>query len=128
MVDIKGGDEFYLDLYQVKEVHLRDAVSTDGFVNKVPHIENKFLINPPKSYLEKDNVEVIAHRRIKLQIMEVNKVGGRVAEQHYLIGMRIVEGNKTSPVFHIMVRNDKEFKEKIIKELEYYLKTSSLIT
>ena len=60
--------------------------------------------------------------------MEVNKVGGKVAEQHYLIGLRIVEGNKTSPVFHIMVRNDKEFKEKIIKELEYYLKTSSLIT
>jgi len=128
MVDIEGGDEFHFDLYHVKEITYKLTTDAHGNTIEIPQVKDKFLINPTRSSIERENVEVISRKRIKLQIMEVNKVGGKVAEQHYLIGLRIVEGNKTSPVFHIMVRNDKEFKEKVIKELEYYLKASSLIT
>jgi len=128
MVNIKGGDEFHFDLYHVKEITYKIATDTHGNTIEIPQAKDKFIVNPPKSAIEKENVEIISRKKIKLQIMEVNKVGGKIVEPHYLIGMRIVDGNRTTPVFHIMVRNDKEFKEKVIKELEYYLRTSSLIS
>ncbi len=128
MVKVEGGDEFYFDLYYVKEHYYKEAVGKDGIVNKIPVTKCKFLINPDDKYLNQPHVEVVSHRRIKVQIMEINRVGGIVAEPRYLIGLRFVDGNKTTPVFHIMVKNDKEFREKVVKELEYYLKTSSLIT
>ena len=128
MLKVKGGDEFYLDLYYVKEHHLEEVIGKDGIVNKIPVTKARFLINPDEKYLNRENVEVVVHRRIRVQIMEVNRVGGRIVEPRFLIGLRFVEGNKSTPVFHIMVKNDEEFRERVIKELEYYLKTESLIT
>jgi len=127
MVKVDRGDTFHFDVYYVKEHYLKEAVGKDGIVNKIPVVKGRFLINPSNSYLNKENVEIVSHRVIKVQIMEVNSVGGKVVEQRYLIGMRFIDGNKTTPVFHIMVKNDKELKEKIAKEVEYYLKTSCLI-
>jgi len=128
MLKVKGGDEFYLDLYYVKEHYLEEVVGKDGIVNKIPVTKARFLINPDEKYLNRENVEVVVHRRIRVQIMEVNKVGGKIVEPRFLIGLRFVEENKSTPVFHIMVKNDEEFRERVIKELEYYLKTESLIT
>jgi len=128
MVDVEGGDEFHFDLYHVKEITYKLTTDAHGNTIEIPQVRDKFLINPPRSSIEKENVEVISRKRIKLQIMEVNKVGGKIVEPRYLIGMRIVDGNKITPVFHIMVRDDKEFREKVIKELEYYLKVSKLLS
>jgi len=127
MVKVKSGDTFYFDLYYVKEHHAKEVVGKDGIVNKIPVVKGKFLVNPSNRYLNQENVEIVSHRKVKVQIMEVNRVGGKLVKPHYLIGMRFVDKNKTTPVFHIMVKNDKEFKEKVVKELEYYLKTSCLI-
>jgi len=125
MLKVKGGDEFYLDLYYIKEHHLEEVVGKDGIVNKIPVTKARFLINPDEKYLNRENVEVVVHRRIRVQIMEVNRVGGRIVEPRFLIGLRFVEGNKSTPVFHIMVKNDGEFRERVIKELEYYLKVNA---
>jgi len=127
MVKVKGGDELYFDIYYVKEHYLKEVVGKDGIVNKIPYTIGKFVVNPDDRYLNKPNVEVIARRRIKVQIMEVNVVGGKLIKPRYLIGLRFKEDNKTTPVFHIMVKDDEEFKERLIKELEYYLKVSCLI-
>lgn len=128
MLKVKNGDRFQLDIYYIKEHKLVDAVGKDGIVNKIPIVEAKFLINPSDEYLNKPNVEVVAKRTIVLQIAEVNRVGGGSIEPHYLIGMRIKDGNRVTPTFHILVKDDNEFRERVKKELEYYLKTVSLIT
>jgi len=128
MVKIKGGDELYLDVYYVKEYQLKEVVGKDGIVNKYYSVDAKLLLNPDKKYLNRENVQVVSHKVIKVQIMEVNRVGGKLVEPHYLIGLRFVEGNKATPVFHIMVKNDEEFKQKLAQELRYYFKTASLIT
>jgi len=128
MLKVKSGDRFHFDLYYVKEHYLEDVVGKDGIVNKIPVTKARFLINPDRKYLNRENVEVVSHRSIIAQIVEVNIVGGRLVTPRYLIGLRFKDKDKTTPVFHIMVENDDEFRKKLVKELEYYLKTESLIT
>ena len=126
MVKVKSGDEIYLDVYYVKEYQLKEVVGKDGIVNKYYSVDAKLLLNPDKKYLNKENVQVVSHKVIKVQIMEVNRVGGEVIEPSYLIGLRFVEGNKATPVFHIMVKNDDEFQHRIVQELRYYFKATSI--
>jgi len=122
MLSVKNADVIPLDVYYVKEI--KETIEKNG--KKITEIERKTIINPKDEYLNQDNVMVERVRRIRVKIMEVNEVGGMVAPKMYLVGIRICEDNYESPTFHLLVRDDKEFKQRLIKEIEYYLNTSHL--
>lgn len=123
MVELKGGEKFSFELYLVKEYHEKKVVKPDGTEDKFYSVDTKFLVNPKPQEINKPNVEVIVKRDIIFEIREVNQVGKIPELKSYLIGCRIVDGRYRSPVFHIRVRNDQELREKILKEVKYYLKT-----
>ena len=122
MLSVKNADVIPLDVYYVKEI--KETIEKDG--KKLTEIERKTIINPKDEYLNQDNVVVERVRRIRVKIMEVNEVGGIVAPKMYLVGLRICEDDYESPTFHLLVKNDEEFKRRLIKEIEYYLNTSHL--
>ena len=122
MLSVKNADVIPLDVYYVKEI--KETIEKDG--KKLTEIERKTIINPKDEYLNQDNVVVEKVRRIRVKIMEVNEVGGIVAPRMYLVGLRICEDDYESPTFHLLVKDDEEFKRRLIKEIEYYLNTSHL--
>ena len=122
MLSVKNADVIPLDVYYVKEI--KETIEKDG--KKLTEIERKTIINPKDEYLNQDNVVVERVRRIRVKIMEVNEVGGIVAPKMYLVGLRICEDDYESPTFHLLVENDEEFKRKLLKEIEYHLRTSHL--
>jgi len=120
-----------MDKYQTGDCLDTTIAYVEEITYKDDQVESKQLktvINPSEEYLNQENVKVRAKRTIKVQIMEVNKVGGRLVKPSYLVGVRLIDGDKVTPVFHIRCKTDEEFRERIIKEIKFYLRTSKLLS
>jgi len=119
MLEYETGDTINTTIAYVEEIVYKD--------DKVEEKKLKTVINPSDEYLNKDNVKVRAKKTIKAQIMEINRIGGRLVKPSYLVGLRLIDGDIVTPVFHIRVRNDEEFKQKLLNEIKFYLKTRHLL-
>lgn len=113
--EIKAPQDFSFKIYYVKE-----KVGENS-------IEGKILINPPKEYLEREDVEVVSERKITLHIVEVITVGKRIKTRRTIFGVVLEDGSYVSPTFHIVVKHGEDLRKKLYDEVVYYLKIRGVL-
>ena len=128
MLEANSGEKIEFNVYYIKEHKEQEVIRPDGSKSVIHSVDAKVVVNPTQEELSKQNIEVVSKRTIILEILEVNKVGAKLAMTAYLVGCRIIDGNFVSPVFHIFVRNTEELKRKVMAEVQFYLRTKHLIT
>jgi len=65
---------------------------------------------------------------ITIRIVEVAEWRMPWGERYYLVGYRIVDGDRISPVAHILVRDDEDLRPWLEKIADYYNQVKQLLT